>query len=465
VATDMSCARGCRQFCVCSSLSSVLFAALVGYCLEWGRLAPQTFQRLRLVPVKVYTDDSHVSTYVSNVPPDDSNDSNSNGMWKAYTGDSSVSTNEPNVSTNESNVSHTTESISCALPPSLSAVSTFINDADIRNYVGWPAKNDEATLRRYARISCPKPSTNQSEIDVKNQKCAVLRAQPVWGYGNSNLWLGSGLGTWADTRYSAILSLTSLVAREHQANVAWAEKSAREMTHCGFLLPSREWKINEALRGGQLSQWCGQRNIHPVDSCMLSKALSNRYLYLAGLTWCGRRNAIFEQRYRQFLILGILFLEHELFGRGNSVANVLVVCKLGRDRSFALVVFYMCVKFMVQHDGLDRFKSIEDLWNAQGDQVRTKRKAAWKQIHKDVWHAAPLRLLRILANQSEWQRENLSNVLPSLYALPNASALLTHVRLTAHEGLGGLSVDPDTTIAVIGFDSNVTCNTKKRRNR
>lgn len=250
-----------------------------------------------------------------------------------------------------------------------------------------------------------------------------MRPNPVWTHGGSTLWAASAQAIWTDTQFSAVLNIYSDRRRTEEEDIAWTNGQHEVLAACGSIRPNHEYLY-----------------IVGLDACLLGESRPPRESDV--------RVAL--EKMQQSLILGILFLERELFGRGNFSANVVVECKGGVDRTFVFVVFYMCVKFIAMHHGLSHFSSVDELWLSQSNQVFRLRQATNRTINwRFVWAEPAIRLLRDMLHPKRWASNDLSHVLPSIYALPNASNISQVVSATAHEGRWGLQMVPSSTMTIV----------------
>jgi len=252
------------------------------------------------------------------------------------------------------------------------------------------------------------------ELTKAQDVCNPRRPTPVWSLGNSTLWGGSSRPPfWTDTKFSAILNVYADRRRNDEENIEFTEESDRGMEKCGYFWPNRE------------------------------------YLYIVGLNPCLSHD--FKPKMKQVLIVGLLFLERELFGRGDSQKHVLVTCALGRDRTFAILTFYMCAKFIAMHGGLSHFKSAAELWQAQSKQVYRCRHVTEQALEpkiQRVWSSPAEDLLRAMLSP-QWRFNKLSYMLPSIYTLSNASNIPQVVSLAQRKGKLGLSVRPSDTMTIV----------------
>jgi len=298
---------------------------------------------------------------------------------------------------------------------------------DIRQYVNSPwLKQNVKTQERYRNISCGAalyPTAEMRRVARPLGGCNELRPTPVWSHGNSTLWGGSAQANWTDAQFSAALSVYSDQRKHEEQNIAWTNVSHNELAACGFFRPKHE------------------------------------YLYIVGLNGCLRKDPrVFFEKTQQSLILGILFLERELFGRGDVAANVVVECASGVDRTFAFLVFYMCVKFIAMHHGLSHFSSVDELWRSQSNQVFRLRQATNRTInHRQVWIWPAIRLLRDMVQPKKWKSNYLSLWLPSIYALPKASNISRILSATKLPKAINISLVPSSTMTIVTVHGRDKC--------
>lgn len=274
---------------------------------------------------------------------------------------------------------------------------------------------------------------------------ATACVQPVWRFGNNSyLWYGSRPDAndckWSEpplpgVKFNAIINLATNESDDEVANVRREEKGFNASRSLGIFELHRHAAEDAPCvpRDEESGNLRGRADI----SCRTSEFVPSNYLYLYGLyPAIHQRWDMDGGLWQKYLVLGMLFLERELFRPRDAAVNVVVHCGLGRDRSQAFVVFYLSARYILEHGGLGGFKNVDELWEAKLENVIILRTKFGNLKMWPVWARNCKAVLRNLLDQEKWRKQELSYVLPELQALTNAPSLLAHFGKDQAEVLG-----------------------------
>jgi len=283
----------------------------------------------------------------------------------------------------------------------------FKDGAEIDNYLQY--------FNQFPDLETDDAGSTSSSLEQRQHfhcihRCARLHV--VLRLGTSHLWIGGHPDGWypdgspappwlAPTRHSKFDSLLNLFTQFN---------SAKNKSYIGsnIELAGRDIKI---LQRGELFRliW-------------LDGYVPGNYLYLYGASHCGDMGCI--KLWQTYLVLGAFYLQREILNAGHKSKHFVVYCSEGMDRSAALLIFFMCARYIARNRGLGKFQTLSDLWHANHAHLRllhrtvrplvlgSKLTNSWMESAQDV-----LRSMLQLNHRTQWLSRPGRNSLPSIYHL------------------------------------------------